>query len=87
MLVVAAAVFFYYYYCHHHHHHHSLLASSDVAVPDSVSKTEKGPAGRPVDIDSKLTSELKTQEHSILEKGLVSSEVIKIVCSVHCVGI
>lgn len=64
-----------------------VLASSRVAVSDSVSKTEKGPAGRPVDVDSKLTSELpKTQESSIPEKGLVSSEVVKIVCSVYCVG-
>jgi hypothetical protein len=50
-----------------------------------VSKTEKGPAGRPVDVDSKLTSE--TQEKSIPEKGLVSSELMKIVCSVYCVGV
>ena len=61
-------------------------ASSRVAVSDSVSKTEKGPAGGPVDVDSKLTSELKTQESSIPEKGLVSSEV-KIVCSVYCVDV
>ena len=52
-----------------------------------MSKTEKGPAGRPVDVDSKLTSELKTQESSIPEKGLVSSEVVKIVCSVYCVDV
>lgn len=44
-------------------------SSSKAAVPDSVSKTEKGPASRPVDIDSKLTSECKTQEKSIPEKG------------------
>jgi len=64
-----------------------VLASSRVAVSDSVSKTEKGPAGRPVDVDSKLTSELKTQESSIPEKGLVSSEMVKIVCSVYCVDV
>lgn len=52
-----------------------------------MSKTEKGPAGRPVDIDSKLTSECKTQEKSIPEKGLVSSEMVKIVCSVYCVSV
>jgi hypothetical protein len=61
-----------------------VLASSRVAVSDSVNKTEKGPAGRPVDVDSKLTSELKTQESSIPEKGLVSSEVVKIVFCVLC---
>jgi len=64
-----------------------VLASSRVAVSDSVSKTEKGPAGRPVDVDSKLTSELETQESSIPEKGLVSSEVVKNVCSVYCVDV
>lgn len=44
-----------------------IESSSRVAVSDPVSKTEKGPAGRPVDVDSKLTSE--TQEKSIPEKG------------------
>lgn len=57
-----------------------VLASSRVAVSDSVSKTEKGPAGRHLDVDSKLTSELKTQESSIPEKRFVSAEVVKIVC-------
>jgi hypothetical protein len=47
-----------------------------IAVLDSGSRTEKGPAGRPLDVDSKLTSELKTQKN-IPEKRLVSSEVFR----------
>lgn len=43
--------------------------SSKIAVLDSGSRAEKGPAGGPLDMDSKLTSELKTQETSIPEKS------------------
>lgn len=40
----------------------SVLASAKIAVTDSGNGTEKGPAGRPLCTDCKLTSELKTQE-------------------------
>lgn len=61
-----------------------VLASTKIAVPDSGSRTEKGPAGGPLGIDSKLTSELKTQEKYIPDKGSVFSMCIKF-CYVHTV--
>jgi hypothetical protein len=54
-----------------------VLASAKIAVPDSGSRTEKGPAGGSLGIDSKPTSELKTQEKYIPEEGLVSSKCIR----------
>jgi hypothetical protein len=60
----------------------SVSGSNKVTVPDSGSRAEKGPAGRPLDVDTKLTSQLKTQEKSIPEKWLVPSEVLYILFSV-----
>jgi hypothetical protein len=55
----------------------SVLASSEIAVPDTGSRTEKGPAGRPLDAEYKLASECKTQEECIPGKGSVSSWCIR----------
>jgi hypothetical protein len=59
-----------------------ISGSNKITSPDSGSRAEKGPADMPLDVDSKLTSELKTQEKSIPEKWLVSSEVFYILFSV-----
>ncbi|XP_069705190.1 serine/threonine-protein phosphatase 6 regulatory subunit 3 isoform X2 [Periplaneta americana] len=44
-------------------------SSSKTVVPETGSSTETGSAGGPPDQDSKLTSEIKTQEKNMPEKG------------------
>jgi hypothetical protein len=48
---------------------YSVSGSNKITVPDTAeSRAEKGPAGSPLDMDTKLKSELKTEEECIPEK-------------------